>query len=92
MTFKNRSFDDLTRVAGGALGALGAVKQELQDFMRQQIDHLLASRDLVPREEFEAVKAMAARARLEQETLEARVCALEAVLGEKEANAQQNQA
>ncbi|PCJ60154.1 MAG: pyrroline-5-carboxylate reductase [Rhodospirillaceae bacterium] len=77
MSFKNRSFDDLARVAGGALGALGAFKQEIRDLVRQQIDRLLADQNLVPREEFEAVKAMAARARSEQAALEKRVLALE---------------
>ncbi len=76
----NRPFDDFTRVAGGALGALGALKQELRELVRQQIDRLLADQDLVPREEFEAVKAMAAKARSEQEALEQRVQALEAAL------------
>ena len=79
--FKNRSFDDFARVAGGALGALGAFKQEIRDLVRQQIDRLLADQDLVPREEFEAVKAMAARARGEQDALEKRVLALEAASG-----------
>jgi len=79
--FKNRSFDDLARVAGGALGALGAFKQEIRDLVRQQIDRLLADQDLVPREEFEAVKAMAARARSEQDALEKRVLALEGASG-----------
>jgi len=81
MSFKNRSFDDLARVAGGALGALGAFKQEIRDLVRQQIDRLLADQNLVPREEFEAVKAMAARARSEQAALEKRLRVLEEASG-----------
>ena len=81
MDFKNRSFDDFTRVAGGALSALGAFKQEIRDLVRQQIDRLLADQDLVPREEFEAVKAMAAKARSEQAALEKRILALEGASG-----------
>ena len=79
----NRPFDDLARLAGGAAGALGALRQEIRDALRQQADRLLADWDLVTREEFEAVKAMAAKARAEQEAPEKRLRDLEAALEER---------
>ncbi|MCE2509746.1 MAG: accessory factor UbiK family protein [Alphaproteobacteria bacterium] len=76
----NRPFDDLARLAGGAASALGALREEIREAIRQQADRLLADWDLVTREEFEAVKAMAAKARAEQEALEKRLRDLEAAL------------
>jgi BMFP domain-containing protein YqiC len=80
MQTDNRLFDDLARVATGALGALSGVRSEVEGRLREQFERVLSRMDLVSREEFEAVKAMAAKARLEQETLQARVAALEAAL------------
>lgn len=73
-------FDDLARVASGALGALSGLRAEMEAMMRQQMERFTSGLDLVPREEFEVVRAMAAKARMEQEALEARVAALEAQL------------
>jgi BMFP domain-containing protein YqiC len=70
-------FDDLARVASGAMGALSGLRAEMEAMVRQQMERVTASLDLVPREEFEAVRAMAIKARTEQESLEARVKALE---------------
>jgi BMFP domain-containing protein YqiC len=80
MQSQNRFFDDLARVAAGAAGALTGVKDELQSRLRDQLERALAGMDLVTREEFEAVKAMAAKARAEQEALAKRLSALEARL------------
>jgi hypothetical protein len=80
MQSQNRFFDDLARVAAGAAGAVSGVRGEIEARLRDQLERVLASMDLVSREEFEAVKAMAARAREEQETLLRRVEALEAQL------------
>jgi len=80
MQTDNRLFDDLARVATGALGALSGVRNEVEGRLREQFERVLSRMDLVSREEFEAVKAMAAKARLEQEALQARVAALEAAL------------
>jgi BMFP domain-containing protein YqiC len=80
MQTQNRFLDDLARVANGAIGTLGGVKTEVESLVRQRIESLLAGMDLVPREEFEAVKAMAAKAREEQEVQAARIAALEARL------------
>ncbi len=78
MQSQNRIFDDIAKVAGGALGALGSLKHEIEALVRQRVDRFMADRDLVTREEFEAVKAMASEARTEQERLTARLAALEA--------------
>ncbi len=85
MQTDNRLLDDLARVAGGAMGALSGVRTEVEELVRQRLERLLSDMDLVPREEFEAVQAMAEKARLEQEKLEKRVAALEAALTEKKA-------
>lgn len=77
MQTENRIFDDFAKMAGGALGALTGLRQEIEARIREQLDRLIASMDLVTREEFEAVKAMAAKARSEQERLQARLAALE---------------
>lgn len=80
MQTQNRFFDDLARVATGALGALSGVRSEVEARLREQLENLLAGMDLVSRDEFEAVKAMAAKARSEQEDLARRVVELEARL------------
>ncbi len=78
MQTSNRFFDDLARMAGGAASAMTGLKAEIEGLVRQQIERLLSEMHLVPREEFEAVKAMAAKARAEQEALARRVAELEA--------------
>ena len=85
MNNQNRFFDDLSRVAGGAMGALSGFKAEFETLVRQQAERWFATLDLVPRDEFEAVRDMAAKARLEQEALTERMAALEARLAECEA-------
>lgn len=70
-------FDDLARVAGGALGALSGLREEAEQRLRRAFEEILTRMDLVRREEFEAVKAMAAKAREEQERLAERLAALE---------------
>ncbi len=77
MQSQNRLFDDIARVAAGAMGALTGVRGEVESRIRDQLERLLAGMDLVSREEFEAVKAMAAKAREEQEILQRRLDALE---------------
>ena len=80
MQSQNRFFDDLARVAAGALGTLSGVKTEVETRLREQLEKVLAGMDLVSRDEFEAVKAMAAKARSEQEDLANRVAELESKL------------
>ena len=80
MQVDNKLLDDLARVAGGALGALSSLREEAEAQMRQQFERVLSRMDVVSREEHEAVRAMAAKAREEQETLTERVAALEATV------------
>ena len=78
MQSHNRLFDDLARVASGAAGALAGVRTEMEDAFRQKLERYLAEADMVPRDEFDAIKAVAVKAREAQEGLEARVATLEA--------------
>ena len=80
MQSQNRFFDDLARVATGALGTLSGVRTEVETRLREQLEKVLAGMDLVSRDEFDAVKAMAAKARSEQEDLANRVAELESQL------------
>lgn len=77
MQSQNRVLDDLARLVSGAAGVAAGMKDEMQAQFRQRCERLLSELDLVPREEFEAVKEMAAKARGEQELLAARVAMLE---------------
>ena len=77
MQSQNRFFDDMARVASGAVGALTGVRSEIEARLRDQLERVLAGMDLVSREEFEATKAMAAKAREEQDVLLRRVAELE---------------
>ena len=83
MQSQNRFFDDMARVATGAVGALAGVRGEIEARLRDQLERVLAGMDLVSREEFEAVKAMAAKAREEQEVLLQRIETLEARLAQR---------
>ncbi|MFM8990674.1 MAG: accessory factor UbiK family protein, partial [Alphaproteobacteria bacterium] len=67
MQSQNRILDDLARAANGALGAFGGLKAEIDQQVAAMVERVLRSQDLVTREEFEAVKEMAARAREENE-------------------------
>lgn len=77
MPNQNRLFDDLARVAGGALGALSGLREEIELLVRGRVERVLADMELVPREEFDVVKAMAAQARSDNEALLARIESLE---------------
>ncbi|MFG1402729.1 accessory factor UbiK family protein [Xanthobacter sediminis] len=76
-----RFFDEMARLVNDAAGVAQGVRREAETVMRTQVERLLRDMDLVKREEFEAVKDMAAAAREENERLEARIAALEAKLG-----------
>ncbi len=80
MQSQNRFFDDLARVAAGAMGTLSGVRSEIETRIREQLERVLAGMDLVSRDEFEAVKVMAANARSEQEELQRRLAGLESQL------------
>ncbi len=83
MQTENPLLDGLARIFTDAAGAASSVRTELDTFMRQRLERLVADMDFVPREEFEAVKAMAAKARSENESLAARLADLEAKLAAK---------
>jgi BMFP domain-containing protein YqiC len=74
---ENRILDDLAKAAAGALSGVAGVRQEMEAKLRQQFERILANMEVVKREEFEVVRAMAAKAREEQELLSQRVAALE---------------
>lgn len=78
MQTNNKLLDDLARVASGALGVASGMRDELEGVLRQRFARVVGDLNVVDREEFEAVKAMAAKARGEQEALALRVAALEA--------------
>lgn len=84
MQTDNPLLDGLARFFTDAAGAAQSVRTELDTFMRQRLERLVADMDFVPREEFEAVKAMASKARSENEKLEARLAELEAKLATRE--------
>lgn len=81
MQTQSSVFDDLARLMTGAMGMAQGMGDEAKSFMRGQADRFVAEMDLVSRDEFEAVKQMAADARAEADALKARLEALEAKLG-----------
>jgi BMFP domain-containing protein YqiC len=80
MQSDNPILDGLARLMTDAAGAAQSMRSEVDTFVRQRLERLVADMDFVPREEFDAVKAMAARAREENERLEARIAQIEAAL------------
>ena len=77
----NRIFDDFAKIMTDAAGAADGVKKEVESIMKAQAERFMQGMDVVKREEFEVVKAMAEKARMENERLDARIKALEAKLG-----------
>jgi BMFP domain-containing protein YqiC len=77
----NRLFDELARLMTDAGNVAQGVRREASTAFRSQADRLVTELDLVRREDFEAVREMASRARAENERLAERVAALEAQLG-----------
>lgn len=86
MQTENRLFDDLARLASGAMGTLQGMRGEVESVVRAQLERVLAGMDLVSRDEFDAAKAMAAEARAENERLSRRLDALEAALAARDAD------
>lgn len=76
----SRFFDELAKLMTDAAGAAQGARQEFETVMRAQADRVLSEMDVVRREEFEAVKAMAEKAREENEELAKRLSELEAKL------------
>jgi BMFP domain-containing protein YqiC len=77
MQTENRLFDDLARMANGAINTLSGVREEIENRLRERVERWLAEMDMVPREEFEAIREVAQKARAEQEDLAAKVADLE---------------
>jgi BMFP domain-containing protein YqiC len=77
---RGRIFDDLSRLMTDAAGLADGARREVETLARAQLERLMAGMDLVSREEFEAVREMAALARTQNDRLEARIAALEAKL------------
>jgi BMFP domain-containing protein YqiC len=75
-----RFFDELGKLITDAAGAADGVRKEIESVVRSQAERVLRDLDVVQREEFEAVKAMAQKAREENERLKERIAELEAAL------------
>ncbi len=80
MQSQNPVLDDIARLMTGAAGAVSSLREEARSVMRAQAEKFIAEMDLVGREEFDAVKSLAASARAEADALAERVAVLEAAL------------
>lgn len=78
MQTRNKFFDDMSQLMTNAMGVAQGAKDEAENAAKSLVDRWLADRDFVTREEFEAVRAMAQKAREENEALKSRIEALEA--------------
>jgi len=85
MQSENRLFDDFVKVMNGAAGTLAGMGREAESAFRERMREWMGGIDMVGREEFEAVKAIAVAAREENQALKARVDALEAAAAAKKA-------
>ncbi len=83
MQSDNRILDDMAKVATGALGSLTGLRVEIEAKVQQQLERLLGKMNLVSREEFETMKAVAQAAREEQIKLERRLQEIEAKMAQK---------
>ncbi len=81
MQTRGKMFDDLSQLMTNAMGVAQGARDEAQTAMKSMIDRWLADRDFVTREEFDAVRAMAQKAREENAALQARIEALEKAKG-----------
>ena len=81
-----RFFDEIGKLITDAAGAVDGVRKEVETIVRAQAERILRDLDIVQREEFEAVKAMAQKAREENESLKARVAELEAAILEMDSD------
>ena len=85
MQTRNKFFDDISQLMTNAMGVAQGAKTEAETAMRSLVDRWMADRDFVTREEFDAVRAMAVKAREENAALSARLAAIEAELAAKPA-------
>jgi BMFP domain-containing protein YqiC len=84
MQTRNKVFDDFAQLMSNAMGVAQGAKVEAETAMKGLVDRWLADRNLVTREEFDAVRAMAQQAREENEALKVRLDALEKAAGESQ--------
>lgn len=77
MQTRNKFFDDMSQLMTNAMGVAQGAKSEAETAMKGFVDRWLAERDFVTREEFDSVRAMAQKAREENDALAARIAALE---------------
>ncbi len=77
MQTRNKFFDDMSQLMTNAMGVAQGARTEAETAMKGFIDRWMADRDFVTREEFDAVRAMAQKAREENDALSARIAALE---------------
>ncbi|MFO7759575.1 MAG: accessory factor UbiK family protein [Roseovarius sp.] len=77
MQTRNKMLDDISQLMTNAMGVAQGAREEAETAMKSAIDRWLADRDFVTREEFDAVRAMAQKAREENDALKARIEALE---------------
>ncbi|MGI9389837.1 MAG: accessory factor UbiK family protein [Boseongicola sp.] len=77
MQTRNKIFDDISQLMTNAMGVAQGAREEAETAMSGLVDRWLADRDLVTREEFDAVRAMAQKAREENEALKSRLDAIE---------------
>lgn len=82
MQTRNKFFDDMSQLMTNAMGVAQGAKTEAETAMKGLVDRWMADRDFVTREEFDAVRAMAVKAREENTSLEARLALLEAKLAD----------
>ncbi|MGI9370074.1 MAG: accessory factor UbiK family protein [Ruegeria sp.] len=80
MQSRNKILDDVSQLMTNAMGVAQGAREEAENAMKSMMDRWLADRDFVTREEFDAVRAMAQKAREENAALEERIAALEAKL------------
>jgi len=78
MQSRNKVFDDISQLMTNAMGVAQGAKDEAETAMKSLVDRWMADRDFVSRDEFDAVRAMAQKAREENDALKARIVALEA--------------
>jgi BMFP domain-containing protein YqiC len=86
MAGPNRMFDEFAKLMTDAAGAAQGLKREGEEFVRAQAERMMASMDLVKREEFDVVRDMAAKAMDDNDALRARIAALEAMMSGAAAN------
>jgi BMFP domain-containing protein YqiC len=78
MQSENRLFDDFVKVMNGAAGTIAGMTREAEGSFRERMREWIGGLDMIGRDEFEAVKAIAVAAREENQALKARIDALEA--------------